>query len=199
MSKTTNYEVVPSPLLKRTYVFDWCEESQATLGVFGEQCFGIYRPPLYSYPTGTGFLVIYPLLLSHNEIAAGPLGLPVIPLGANDDLDSLKQKLYFRFRTYSESEKFKIEPRRLIVLNQAEKICAISKESEDKIGFVYTCTLDFHSANLEELRVSLELNDNSKIEISYKLSEFTSYRPVVAPNGPARDVEPFILIEGKDA
>ena len=198
LSKTTNFEIEPSPLYKRTYVFDWCEENQAALGIFGDHCFGVYKPPLYSYPMGNGFLVIYPLLVNHNEIAAGPLGLPVIPLGSNESLDNLEQKLYFRFRTYSEFEAFEVKPIKLFVLNASGEACAISKESEDDIGAVYTCVLTLKLREIENLKINLKLNDDSNVDISYKLSEFTSYRPVIAPNGPARDVKPFILIESND-
>ena len=198
LSKTTNYEIEPSSLYKRTYVFDWCEENQAALGMFGDHCFGMYKPPLYSYPIGNGFLVIYPLLLNHKEISAGPLGLPVIPLSSNESLDYLEQKLYFRFRTYSKFETFEVEPIKLFVENMSGDSCVISKESEDEIGAVYTCALTLKLREIENLRINLKLNDDSNVDISYKLSEFTSYRPVVAPNGPARDVKPFIVIEGND-
>ena len=199
LSKTTNYEIDASPKFKRTYVYDWCEENQVALGVFGEYCGGVYKPPLYSSPIENGYLVIYPLLVSHNQIAAGPLGLPVIPLGDNEDSEKSEQKLYFRFRTYSESKPFKIAPIKLFVKNAPEERCSISKNLEDDIGSVFTCILTLPKNGDESLQITLQLSNESVLDISYKLSEFTSYRPVIAPNGPARDVKPFIVIEGNDA
>ncbi|WP_445357369.1 hypothetical protein ACJJIC_15680 [Microbulbifer sp. ANSA002] len=199
LSKTINYEIEPTSLLKRTYVFDWCEENQATLGLFEDHCFGIYNPPLYSYPVDKGYLVIYPLLVSHREIAAGPLGLPVIPLGGNNGLESSERKLYFRFRTYSETDDFNVIPLKLIAVSAAGEGCEFSKSSEDDIGEKYTCMLTINQKSIKSLKVNLKLSDNSEVDILYKLSEFTSYRPVVAPNGPARDEKPFIIIEKNDA
>ncbi|TAA47124.1 hypothetical protein [Corallincola spongiicola] len=199
LSKTTNFEIEPSPQYQRTYVYDWCEENQSALGVFGEHCFGIYNPPLYSFPVDDGFLVIYPLLLSHEELSAGPLGLPIIPLGSNEASGSEEQNLYFRFRTYSKAGNFDIAPVKISISNANNGSCDITESSEDAIGKVYTCVVSLKAGEHQRLSVNLKLNNNSAFDISYVLSEFTSYRPVVAPNGPARDEKPFITVVGPDA
>jgi hypothetical protein len=199
VSKTINYEIEPSPQFKRTYASDWCEEDQAALGVVGDHCFGIYKPPLYSYPVENGFIVIYPILISHGEIAAGPLGLPIVPLGGNNPEDGLGQKLYFRFRTYSESALFEVYPSELTVSHAPKEVCKVVETERDKIGSIFTCVHLRPTSGSQNLIVKLKLSDNSDFEIQYKLSVFTSYRPVVAPNGPARRVEPFIIIESTDA
>jgi hypothetical protein len=184
--------------MKRTYVFDWCEESQVTLGIFGEYCSGIYNPPLYSYPIDNGFIVIYPVLLNYNQLVAGPLGLPLIPLGDNEGSNKSGKKLFFKFRTYSKSNKFMVKPKKLTVLNDSNKNCTFSGGFKDDAGLVYSCKLYLEHLFVDSLKVKLTLSDNTYIDVSYNLSEYMSYRPIVAPNGPARDVEPFIIIEGED-
>ncbi|WP_445361781.1 hypothetical protein ACJJIL_09405 [Microbulbifer sp. EKSA005] len=198
-SKTANFEVEPSPKYHRTYVYDWCEEDQAALGVFGEHCFGIYNPPLYSMPIDDGFLVIYPIFLSHEELSVGPLGLPIIPLGGNEVPSSEEKNIYFRFRTYSKSGNFDFAPVKVSILNTNRGSCDVIERSEDAIGKVYSCMFGLKINKHQKLIINLELNGSSAFEISYVLSEFLSYRPVVSPNGPPRDIKPFIKIVKPDA
>ncbi|WP_444913512.1 hypothetical protein [Microbulbifer sp. TRSA007] len=198
LSKTKNFEIEPSPKYQRTYVYDWCEENQAVLGILGEHCSGIYKPPLYSVPIDDGFLVIYPLLLSHEELSVGPMGLPIIPLSGNKVSMSEEQNIYFRFRTYSKTGNFNIAPVRVSILNANRGSCDVIERSEDEIGKVYNCVVGLKVNKLQKLIINLELDDNSALDISYILSEFTSYRPIVAPNGPARDIKPFITIADPD-
>lgn len=198
LSKTVNYEIEPSPSLKRTFVSDWCEENQAALGVFGDSCFGIYNPPVYSYKIGDGYVVIYPALVSHAEIAAGPLGLPVIPLGNDSISDNSERKLFLRFRTYSKSENSQIQPLKVTILDSDRNIgCDVYKYSVDEIGDVFLCKLIIKKEDLKDFTATLTLSNRTDFNIAYRLKVFTSYRPVVAPNGPDRKVKPFIVIRDK--
>jgi hypothetical protein len=181
LSNTTNYEIEEGDNLSRTYVYDWCEENQLSLGAFGVVCNGVYNPPLYSSSHKDGVYVFYPIQINHSPVLFGPLIIPLIPLDSKPNVESINYKV----RSLHKGSQPHIKPKKvtLYVNGIVNSSCILKEEINDGISDIFTCNFDIDVEKIEEFYTLLTLADEAEIKLVYSKNRFWSYRPIVAPAG----------------
>lgn len=193
LSNTTNYEITIDESLVRTYVYDWCEESQFSLGVFGTQCSGVYSPPLYSLTYSETSYVFYPMQISHNDFSIGPLLVPIIYTNYYSERETMK----FKVRGLNKGSNSLVKPIKVAfyVNNLISSSCLLKEQENDGISNIFTCDLTIDIDNVDEFYSLLTLADQTEIKIQYTKNKFWSYRPIVAPAGKAGNSGKYIDID----
>ena len=195
ISNTTNFEIDSNENLTRTYIYDWCEESSYSLGLWGDYCFGIYGPPVYSYKYHNGYYVFYPILINYKQIAFGPLIVPFIPLNMHQDT-SIKT-LTYKVRSYeSKIGKMPKPIETKLHLSSGKYImCSLKYSNTDKISDIFTCDINVNNIDSAITSSELTIENGEKIKIYYSKRKEWTYLPIVAPNGPRRSDKPYIRFE----
>lgn len=193
LSKTTNYEIVQDDSLSRTYVYDWCEESQYTLGFLPPQCSGVYKPPLYSFTNIYGIYVFYPIQIKHEDISIGPVLAPIFPLGYKRDAD-----MSYKIRSLYKGSDAPVKPRKVTfyVNNIEHTSCTLKEEESDGISDIFTCGFEIDTDKIEDFYSLVTFTDETEIKIGYTQKQFWSYRPIDAPAGRDGNSGKYIHIDG---
>jgi len=181
LSSTTNYEINYDENLSRTYVYDWCEESQYSLGIYGVQCGGIYSPPVYAYTNSNDIYVLYPMMIKHSDVSIGPPIAPIYPLLKSYSGETISYKV----RSLRKGNGLTISPLKIAFhINGMEKTsCTLIKRGGDFISDIFTCDLTIETDEIDEFESLITLSDGTKIKTGYTKNKFWSYRPLIAPAG----------------
>ena len=193
LSNTTNYEVEQGDNLTRAYVYDWCEETQYTLGATGVDCLGVYKPPLYSLSNKDGTYIFYPIQINHNAISMGPLIVPLIPLESRPNVETMSYKV----RSLNKGDEPHVKPKlvTLYVNGIENSSCVLKEQLNDGISDIFTCSFEFDGEIIDEFYSLITLTDETEIKIGYTKNRFWSYRPIVAPAGRAGNRGKYIHID----
>jgi hypothetical protein len=193
LSSTTNYELVKDESFVRTYVYDWCEENQLSLGILGPQCMGEYNPPVYSIVSNGANYIFYPMRISQNNISIGPILVPII----YTDYQHSKETMEYKVRSLDKNKHSAVKPRKVdFYINDLKKSnCTLQEQENDGVSDIFTCNFKIDTNNVEVFYSLLTLSDQTEIKIEYTKNKFWSYRPLVAPAGKAGNTGKYIDIE----
>jgi hypothetical protein len=192
LSNTTNYDVIKDERFVRAYVYDWCEENQVSLGIFGTQCSGVYSPPIYSLIYSETNYVFYPMQISHNNFSIGPLLVPII----YTDYFSEQETMKYKVRSLNKGSNSLVKPIKVAfyVNNLQSSSCLLKEQDNDGISDIFTCDFTIDTDNISEFYSLLTLADQTEIKVEYTKNKFWSYRPIIAPAGKAGNTGKYIDI-----